>query len=183
MRPHRRQPTRLLCPWDSPGKNTGVGCHFLLQCMKVKSQSPLQAAIGKLSLALTSTLSPCKVQQRQTLALRLRAVSAQAGLTRTAASRCSRPASDWASPPGTPAASCRPVRWGQPRASRRCEARLQAPLMVAVGELHGGGRRTPGALVPTLATNAIGGHGLSPDPNTEGGEGGAGWSGNAPQLW
>ena len=38
-RPHRWQPTRLLCPWDSPGKNTGVGCHFLLQCMKVKSQS------------------------------------------------------------------------------------------------------------------------------------------------
>ena len=31
VRPHRRQPTRLLCPWDSPGKNTGVGCHFLLQ--------------------------------------------------------------------------------------------------------------------------------------------------------
>ena len=31
LRPHRRQPTRLLCPWDSPGKNTGVGCHFLLQ--------------------------------------------------------------------------------------------------------------------------------------------------------
>ena len=31
---HRRQPTRLLCPWDSPGKNTGVGCHFLLQCMR-----------------------------------------------------------------------------------------------------------------------------------------------------
>ena len=39
MRPHRRQPTRLLHPWDSPGKNTGVGCHFLLQCMKVKSES------------------------------------------------------------------------------------------------------------------------------------------------
>ena len=39
MWPHRRQPTRLLCPWDSPGKNTGVGCHFLLQCMKVKSES------------------------------------------------------------------------------------------------------------------------------------------------
>ena len=34
--PHRRQPTSLPCPWDSPGKNTGVGCHFLLQCMKVK---------------------------------------------------------------------------------------------------------------------------------------------------
>ena len=39
VRPHRRQPTRLRHPWDSPGKNTGVGCHFLLQCMKVKSQS------------------------------------------------------------------------------------------------------------------------------------------------
>ena len=39
VRPHRRQPTRLPCPWDSPGKNTGVGCHFLLQCMKVKSKS------------------------------------------------------------------------------------------------------------------------------------------------
>ena len=37
--PHRRQPTRLPRPWDSPGKNTGVGCHFLLQCMNVKSES------------------------------------------------------------------------------------------------------------------------------------------------
>ena len=36
--PHRRQPTRLPRPWDSPSKNTGVGCHFLLQCMKVKSE-------------------------------------------------------------------------------------------------------------------------------------------------
>ena len=39
VRPHRRQPTRLPHPWDSPGKNTGVGCHFLLQCMKMKSES------------------------------------------------------------------------------------------------------------------------------------------------
>ena len=39
MRPHRQQPTRLPRPWDSPGKNTEVGCHFLLQCMKVKSES------------------------------------------------------------------------------------------------------------------------------------------------
>ena len=37
-RPHRQQPTRLPRPWDSPGKNTGVGCHFLLQCLKVKSE-------------------------------------------------------------------------------------------------------------------------------------------------
>ena len=39
VRPQRQQPTRLPCTWDSPGKNTGVGCHFLLQCMKVKSES------------------------------------------------------------------------------------------------------------------------------------------------
>ena len=39
VRPHRQQPTRLLHPWDSPGKNTGVGCHFLLQWMKVKSEN------------------------------------------------------------------------------------------------------------------------------------------------
>src|SRR5574341_901237 len=39
VRPHRRWPTRLPRPWDSPGKNTGVGCHFLLQCMKGKVKS------------------------------------------------------------------------------------------------------------------------------------------------
>ena len=39
MRPHRWQPTRLPRPWDSPGKNTGVGCHFFLQCMKVKRET------------------------------------------------------------------------------------------------------------------------------------------------
>ena len=39
VRPHRWQPTRLPRPWDSPGENTGVGFHFLLQCMKVKSES------------------------------------------------------------------------------------------------------------------------------------------------
>ena len=39
VRPHRWQPTRLPRSWGSPGKNTGVGCHFLLQCMKVKSES------------------------------------------------------------------------------------------------------------------------------------------------
>ena len=49
MRPHRRQPTRLLCPWDSPGKNTGVGCHFLLHCMKVKSESEVAQSWPTLS--------------------------------------------------------------------------------------------------------------------------------------
>ena len=47
--PHKRQPTRLPRPWDSPGKNTGVGCHFLLQCMKVKSESEITQSCLTLS--------------------------------------------------------------------------------------------------------------------------------------
>ena len=47
--PHRRQPTRLPHPWDSPGKNTGVGCHFLLQCMKVKGESEVAQSCPILS--------------------------------------------------------------------------------------------------------------------------------------
>ena len=43
------QPTRLPRPWDSPGKNTGVGCHFLLQCMKVKSESEVAQSCPTLS--------------------------------------------------------------------------------------------------------------------------------------
>ena len=49
VRPHRRLPTRLPRPWDSPGKNTGVGCHFLLQCMKVKSESEVAQSCPTLS--------------------------------------------------------------------------------------------------------------------------------------
>ena len=49
MRPHRRQPTRLPHPWDSPGKNTGVGCHFLLQCLKMKSESEVTQLFPTLS--------------------------------------------------------------------------------------------------------------------------------------
>ena len=49
VRPHRRQPARLPRPWDSPGKNTGVGCHFLLQCMKVKSESEVVQSCPTLS--------------------------------------------------------------------------------------------------------------------------------------
>ena len=47
--PHRWQPTRLPRPWDSPGKNIGVGCHFLLQCMKVKSESQVAQSCPILS--------------------------------------------------------------------------------------------------------------------------------------
>ena len=54
VQPHRQQPTRLRRPWDSPGKNTGVGCHFLVQCMKVKIESEVaqsQIAIQTLIFA------------------------------------------------------------------------------------------------------------------------------------
>ena len=43
------QPARLPCPWDSPGKNTGVGCHFLLQCVKVKRESEVAQSCLTLS--------------------------------------------------------------------------------------------------------------------------------------
>ena len=49
VRPQRQQPTRLPRPWDSPGKNTGVGWHFLLQCVKVKSESEVAQSCLTLS--------------------------------------------------------------------------------------------------------------------------------------
>ena len=49
VRPHRRQPMRLPRPWDSPGKNAGVGCYFLLQCMKVKSENEVTQSCLTLS--------------------------------------------------------------------------------------------------------------------------------------
>ena len=54
VRPHRQQPTRLPHPWDSPGKNTGVGCHFLLQCMKVKSESEVAQSCPTLATPWTT---------------------------------------------------------------------------------------------------------------------------------
>ena len=56
VQPHRQQPTRLPCPWDSPVKNTGVGCHFLLQCMKVKSESEVAQSCLTLSDPMDCTL-------------------------------------------------------------------------------------------------------------------------------
>ena len=52
--PHRQHPTRLPHPWDSPGKNTGVGCHFLLQCMKVKSESEVAQSCPTLATPWTA---------------------------------------------------------------------------------------------------------------------------------
>ena len=56
VRPHRWQPTRLPNPWDSPAKNTGVGCHFLLQCMKGKSQSEVTQSCPTLSNPMDCSL-------------------------------------------------------------------------------------------------------------------------------
>jgi len=56
VQPHRRQPTRLPCPWDSPGKNTGVDCHFLLQCTKVKSESEVAQSCPTLSNPMDCSL-------------------------------------------------------------------------------------------------------------------------------
>ena len=56
VRPHRRQPTRLCRPWDSPGESTGVGCHFLLQRMKVKSESEVIQSCPTLSDPMNCSL-------------------------------------------------------------------------------------------------------------------------------
>ena len=62
VRPLRRQPTRLPRPWDSPGKNTGVGCHFLLQCMKVKSEREVTQSCLTLGDPMDCSLPGSSVQ-------------------------------------------------------------------------------------------------------------------------
>ena len=57
VRPQTRQPTRLPHPWDSLGKNTGVGCHFLLQCMRVKSESEVAQSCPTLSDTINCSLT------------------------------------------------------------------------------------------------------------------------------
>ena len=54
VRPHGRQPIRPPHPWDSPGKITGVGCHFLLQCMKVKSENEVAQSCQTLATPRTA---------------------------------------------------------------------------------------------------------------------------------
>ena len=61
VRPPRRQPARLCRPWDSPAKNTGVGCHFLLQCMKVKSESKVTQSCLTLSDPMDCSLPSSSV--------------------------------------------------------------------------------------------------------------------------
>ena len=62
VQPHRQQPTRLPRPWDSPGKNTGVGCHFLLQCMTVKSESEVAQLCPTLSNPMDCSLPGSSVR-------------------------------------------------------------------------------------------------------------------------
>ena len=62
VRPHRQQPNWLLCPWDSPGKNTGVGCHFLLQRMKVKSEREVARSCRTLGDPMDCSLPGSSVQ-------------------------------------------------------------------------------------------------------------------------
>ena len=61
VRPHRQKPTRLPHLWDSPGKNTLVGCHFLLQCMKVKSESEVAQWCSTLSDPMDCSLPGCSI--------------------------------------------------------------------------------------------------------------------------
>src|SRR5574337_53214 len=67
VRPHRRQPSRLPRPWDSPGKNTGVGCHFLLRCMKVKSENEVTQSCPTLATTWTAGLEKSVCRQEATV--------------------------------------------------------------------------------------------------------------------
>ena len=62
VRPQRWQPTRLPRPWDSPGKNIGVGCHFLLQCMKVESENEVAQSCPTLSDPMDCSLLGSSIQ-------------------------------------------------------------------------------------------------------------------------
>ena len=110
VQPHRGQPTRLPRPWDFPGKKTGVGCHFLLQCMKVKSESEVAQLCLTLATPWTADYQPppsmgfspahsasvCRVQAHPSSAPRSsHAPPAQnpAGFARQAVSTSSRPTS------------------------------------------------------------------------------------------
>ena len=63
VQPHTRQPTRLPRPWDSSGKNTGVGCHFLLQRMKVKSESEVAQSCPTLSDPMDCSLPGSSIEE------------------------------------------------------------------------------------------------------------------------
>ena len=70
LQPHGLQPKRLLCPWNSPGKNSGVGSHFLLQCLKLKSESEVAQSMSDSlrpqGLQPTRLLRPCDFPGKST---------------------------------------------------------------------------------------------------------------------
>ena len=71
VRPHRWQSTRLPHPWDSPGKNTGMGLHFLLQCMKVKSKSEVTSHVRLLAIPWTAAYQSVQARVREWVAISL----------------------------------------------------------------------------------------------------------------
>ena len=90
VQPHRQQPTRLPNPWDSPGKNTGVGCHFLLQCMKVKSESEVTQSCPTLSDPMDYSLPGSSVHEIfQARVLKWGAIAFSGRLKLRASIRCS----------------------------------------------------------------------------------------------
>ena len=107
VRPHRRQPTRLPNPWDPPGKNTGVGCHFLLQCMKVKSENEVDQSCLTLSDPMDCSLPgssihgifQSRVLERGAIAFSQNVTAATAKSLQSCLTRCD-PIDG--SPPGSP---------------------------------------------------------------------------------
>ena len=97
VRPSRRQPIRLPRPWDSPGKNTRVGCHFLLQCMKVKSENEVAQSCPTLCDPMDCNLSGSSVHEIfQAKVLEWIAISFSRGSSRPRSqTRVSRIASPW----------------------------------------------------------------------------------------
>ena len=107
VRPHRRQPTRLPHPWDSPGKNTGVGCCFLLQCMKVKSESEVAQSLPTPSNSMDCSLPGSSIHgicQARVLGARVR-YSAHGKGHEEGRSTYAKAGSSLRSPPGNPRAS------------------------------------------------------------------------------
>ena len=96
VQPHRWQPTRLPHPWDSPGKNTGVGCHFLLQCIKVKSESEVAQSCLTLSDPMDWSLPGSSVHEIfQARVLEWGAIAFSFFLELLVISPCSSPVAYW----------------------------------------------------------------------------------------
>ena len=123
MRHHRRQPTRLPRPRDSPGKNTGVGCHFLLRCMEVKSESEVAQLCPTLSNLMDCSLPGSSVHgifQARVLEWDAIAVSERR---------------HWA-PPLLINAS--PTSTSSPRLSLECQTHPSIPLMITSAQMSTG---------------------------------------------